>query len=83
MAVLLLPISFIAIGELVFVNCLQIILKKAVLHLLQSLDSKPLVQLQAHVAFDHFDVERGGGTPKLPAESGRDDFSSSVLLFLM
>lgn len=60
---------------------LQIFWEKAILHLLQLPDPKLLVQIQAHVAFDHFDVERGSGTPKLPAKSGEDDFSSSVFLF--
>ena len=59
---------------------LQIFWEKAILHLLQSPDPKLLVQVQAHVAFDHFDVEGGGGTPKLPAKSGGEDPRPPVLL---
>ena len=59
---------------------LQIFWEKAILHLLQLPDPKLLVQIQAHVAFDHFDVERGSGTPKLPAKSGGDHFGAPVFL---
>lgn len=59
---------------------LQIFWKKAILHLLQSPDPKLLVQLQAHMAFDYSDVERGNGTPKFPAESGGNHPGTPVFL---
>ena len=80
MAALLLPISFITIGELVFVNRLQIFWEKAVLHLFQSFNTKPLVQLQAHVTLVYFDVERGSAASKLPAKSGGDHSGTPVFL---
>ena len=61
-------------------NRFQIFWEKAVLYLLQSPNAKPLVQLQAHVAFDHFDVEGSVGTPKLPAKSGGDHPDTPVFL---
>ena len=59
---------------------LQIFWEKVILHLLQSPDPKLLVQLQAHMAFDYFDVEKGSGTPKFPAEFGGNHPSPLVLL---